>query len=65
MIADTPAWDPFLRSHRWAVPTTLRSCGGPGTEPQRVYGVIRERISFDQAAQAFGGFGEILHEVED
>ena len=29
MISENPAWDEFLRSHRWAVLTTLRAGGAP------------------------------------
>ncbi|MXX30497.1 MAG: hypothetical protein F4Z45_12605 [Gammaproteobacteria bacterium] len=29
MISANPAWDEFLRSHRWAVLTTLRTSGSP------------------------------------
>ncbi len=29
MISTNPAWDEFLRSHRWAVLTTLRISGSP------------------------------------
>ncbi|MYG14300.1 MAG: hypothetical protein F4171_16135 [Gammaproteobacteria bacterium] len=29
MISENPEWDEFLRSHRWAVLTTLRTSGSP------------------------------------
>ena len=29
MISAEPTWDEFLRSHRWAVLTTLRASGSP------------------------------------
>lgn len=29
MISAEPTWDEFLRSHRWAVLTTLRTSGSP------------------------------------